>query len=113
MRTYRIKKDSWSVLADILRGPDDSRTPEPFKTAGSLQGEAGTFTSLGRLPSDWQRTLQARRGYVDYVIYSYATPIAWHDVEAGWIVPEVSYSITTTIQQNQVRAALHEQGYSG
>jgi hypothetical protein len=31
-----------------------------------------------------------------FVIYSYETPIAWTDKDGGWIIPDVSYSATTS-----------------
>ena len=90
---------------------------QPFRTHGALRAEtpdaAWMFArGYGRLPSDWARTLTARRDVVDYVVYSYATPIAWHDKEAGWIIPDEHYSVTTTRHQNMIRTAvcgyLHE-----
>ena len=86
---------------------------EPFRTRGSLKGETPDAAWLfafasgyGRLPRDWARTLSARRHLITYVVYSYQTPIAWHDSEAGWIVPDERYSITTSRHQSTVRAAL-------
>jgi len=87
----------------------------PFRTHGALRSETVNGTAdaawmfargYGRLPRDWARTLTARRDVIDYVIYSYATPIAWHDKEAGWVVPDVRYSVTTSRHQGTVRAAL-------
>jgi hypothetical protein len=80
-----------------------------FVTYGALAGSpnypVGPFTS-GRLPEDWVRMFTARRGVIDYVITSYATPIAWHDEQAGWVVPDTRYSVTTSKHQGTVRMAL-------
>lgn len=93
--------------------------------ATAWQGEAeGTIDGFchtrGNLPEAYHESLLA----ADFVVRSYATPIAWHvlapdwtdraDVERWladehpgiWIVPEVAYSLTTYQHQWQVRAAL-------
>ena len=90
------------ALADVLAG-----TPEAFTTAsGSMTGTPGSVSHPGRLPHDWRLTFQTRNHLITYVILSYATPIAWLDSEAGWIVPAESYSPTTGKHQSTVRAAL-------
>lgn len=51
---------------------------------------------VGYLPRRLQGILHERfrAGAIVQVIYSYATPIAWLDAGC-WIIPEVSYSVTT------------------
>lgn len=39
-----------------------------------------------------------------YVVWSYNTPIAWVDADGTVTIPDVTYSVTTTIQQGKVRA---------
>ena len=63
---------------------------------GSMTTEPGTGWGTGRMPRAHARLLGDRRQHVTQVIYSYATPIAWHDDEYGWVIPDVSYSITTS-----------------
>lgn len=47
-----------------------------------------------------------------FVIFSYATPIAWWSGEAQeWIIPDVKYSVTTTNHQNVVRVAVDNPGF--
>jgi len=83
---------------------------EPFKNStGSLSGTTKVlagWASMGHLPDEWSRTFQARSFLIDYVIYSYGTPIAWHDKEAGWVEPDVKYSPTTSQHQGSVRTAI-------
>jgi len=72
---------------------------EPFKNAGGTF-RGGEWTSeTGRLylhPEDKvEYTDRGYAGMIDYVIYSYSTPIAWHDKEKGWIDPGHGYSPTT------------------
>lgn len=53
---------------------------------------------VGHLPYALRAIMHARRDTIVQVIYSYDTPIAWLD--AGlWIIPDVSYSITTSKHQ--------------
>lgn len=73
-------------------------------TTGNFRGEETTVPTIGALPSPHDVTLA--RSSVDYVIYSYATPIAWHTVAGAWWVPDVNYSLTTGIHQGTVCAAL-------
>lgn len=87
---------------------------EPFRTSGSLSGRPvnashrSEWPSLGMLPAEWQTEItdSVRRGTLDYVIMSYATPIAWHDSQTGWTVPRVHYSVTTSRHAGRVRDAV-------
>jgi hypothetical protein len=76
-------------------------------STGSFRGEVvnGAPFWTGRLPDGWVDWLRGAKG-VDYIVYSYATPIAWHS-EDGWTVPNVKYSMTTsTKHQPNVRSAV-------
>ena len=66
---------------------------EPFIGSNLRGGPRGIFGSLGLLPLHWRDTFYEDRP--DYVVWSYATPIAWHG-KRGWIAPQVRYSPTTT-----------------
>lgn len=77
----------------------------PFDTHGNLSAIAGTETT-GRMAGETKRTYDARRCDITYTIYSYGTPIAWYDEQAGWIVPQDSYSVTTTKARTQICRAL-------
>lgn len=77
----------------------------------SNSGHAKRYTympSTGRLMPEWAQQLHsaietARTAGTDvYVVFSYATPVAW--CFAGqWTIPAVKYSQTTTRFQNLVR----------
>lgn len=67
--------------------------------------------AFGQLPEDWKRTLRARWAHIGYVVLSYHTPIAWFDRECDkWIMPEHTYSATTTRHQSNVIYALSVAG---
>lgn len=99
----------------IARGIRDGK---PFSAGKGKSVSGATYLrGTGRMPSgETERYLLERNsaGYVHYVIYSYATPIAFQ-VETpegnAWIVPPFSYSVTTTNHQNVVRTSLHFAGW--
>jgi hypothetical protein len=81
-----------------------------FRTSSALTVESGAH-GAGRLPAASLAafgTDQAHRT-IDYVVYSYATPIAWHTAEDGWAVVTDKFSPTTTNHQHLVRMALRRQ----
>lgn len=88
----------------------DNRTP--FRNSnGTFRGEPmqprpGVLVHSGRMPAE-DRGALADASCVDYVVWSYATPIAWHD-EHGWHTPDARYSPTTSQHQGTVRVALHK-----
>jgi hypothetical protein len=105
MRTFRIRRDSWSVLAGILRAN------EPFKTAGSMRGETSAVPFKGHMPHEEfltmvERMEKAGSRTLDYAVWSYSTIIGYR-IGAIWHVPDCKYSTTTTIQQNKLRVAVN------
>lgn len=60
----------------------------------------------GQLPSEHRDALSAIGDALVYVVFSYATPIAWFGPD-GWIVPDVKYSQTTSCHQGAVRVSVH------
>lgn len=82
---------------------------EAFDTYGALSGEPtdGRWCSRGRLPREYRESDSLKRA--DYVIYSYATPIAWHvpgDDGGTWVQPHERYSVTTSKHQSTIRYAV-------
>jgi hypothetical protein len=86
---------------------------EPF-TGNSMTAEyvdTSYTQSTGRLPTYDATWFQADREKADslklsfYVVYSYATPIAWAYGDTVSI-PEVKYSPTTSKQQSKVKLSL-------
>lgn len=81
----------------------------PF-VAGAMRGERGGPSSYGRLSRPWSTRLrEADRAHrVTFVVYSYATPIAWWESgsDPRLVVPDDTYSRTTNRHQGYVWAAL-------
>lgn len=52
---------------------------------------------------------------IEYVVYSYETPVAWYyssgDKAGTWEIPDVFYSVTTTSHQKTVRTAINNPGH--
>lgn len=80
---------------------------EAFKTSGALHGGSpGLVGTYGRLPHCYRSTLWHA---VDYAVYSYATPIAWHRSDTdSWEMPDEKYSPTTSHHQSLIGTALAE-----
>lgn len=55
---------------------------------------------VGRMPKSWAAAFRARygAGKVTQVLVSFQTAIAWRDEDYGWVMPDVTYSIITTIR---------------
>lgn len=110
MNTYRWHGKGFTHFLTLAKWLENR---EPFE-GGAFSGRRNSPYSSqlplavneGILPADWLRTLEARKHVIDYVIFSYQTPIAWHDTEAGWIIPAVKYSNTTGRHQGAVRVAV-------
>jgi len=68
----------------------------------------GGWMSSGRIYGDaavlWRIDETAAR--IRYVVYSYATPIAWVRDNGEWVVPVEKYSATTSRHQSIVRMAV-------
>lgn len=101
MRTYRVKRDSWTVLAGILNAN------EPFTTSGSMRGETDPVLSKGNMPTNEYDLLKLRHDTepISYAVWSYGTIIGYK-WRGRWFVPDCTYSLTTTIQQNKLRVAV-------
>jgi hypothetical protein len=75
---------------------------KPFRTAtGSMKGAPGGADTFGHLPEAYHAEVRD----AEYVVYSYATPIAWLTVTGQRVVPDIGYSPTTSQHQYLVKNA--------
>jgi hypothetical protein len=87
-------------------------TRQEFR-ASALEGWQGTANKdsaqrgRGRLDDEETSKMLSVADTIDYVVFSYDTPIAWHS-EEGWYVVEQKFSVTTSKHQNYVRRAIAE-----
>jgi len=80
-------------------------------TASALSGvnvnEQGLSGAFGRLDAQEFAQIKQDETRIDYAVYSYGTPIAWHTAE-GWYVVSQKFSVTTSKHSNYVRRAIAE-----
>lgn len=76
----------------------------PFNTYGALRGEAivHPYVHSGRLNDAERDALTRDLESINYVVWSYATPIAWHSVIHGWHKVEQKFSMTTSHHQGRL-----------
>lgn len=83
---------------------------EAFKTSGEFKGEVPTLTLFdrpsGRLRGDELDAFRADQREMDYIVYSYATPIAWHTKAGEWFVVARSFTATTGRHKSAVLAGI-------
>lgn len=109
-RTQLSIRDAYEIARKL-------RDKYSFYTNGSMRGETRennpvlfkdllipTLENGSKLP---QYVVDACKNYlIDYIVYDYSTPIAFHVIESDgvhydtWIVPTAKYSVTTTRHQN-------------
>lgn len=92
-----------TMIARAIKGMED------FTTSGALEGIANPrWVNSGRMSDSDSTTLCAARDNIgiDYVIYSYATPIAYRTHDGEWTIPGAKYSVTTSKHQSTIRYAV-------
>ena len=94
MQTINFRNASHLDIAELLRNSTE------WQSNGSVKATRNRST-FGRLPREYHPSASS----ADYLIYSYATPIAWRE-EGQWVTPDVSYSPTTSRQQSKIFAAI-------
>jgi hypothetical protein len=95
----RISSRSFKVYTLI-------ETRQEFTTHGALWAAWDSHPETGRLPAEYRQQLRQHHGQPVYVVYSYATPIAWWCEGTGWVVPDTRYSATTSKHQGTVRRSI-------
>jgi len=85
-----------------------------FNTYGALSGRNVDRNDMpiytGQLPARFVDQFRADQDEIDYVVFSYVTPIAWHVNGKGWVVPDTKYSVTTSKHQGKARSGIHQSG---
>lgn len=80
------------------------RDRKPFQTYGSLRGEeiVHPYVDSGRLDQNETACLRADLSFIDYVVWSYGTPIAWHLRDGYWHKVAQKFSMTTSHHQGKL-----------
>ena len=99
---YRKNQTNAQIATLALNGAEGETTTGNMST--EYRGHLGYAGATGHMPRAWERLYSARAASraVVRVIYSYNTPIAWLDRDYGWIIPDVSYSVTSAKHQSQL-----------
>jgi len=95
------------VSSRSVKVPQLIRDRTEFETYGALRAEWNGGYPLGQLPYPWrdmlmQHTTTDKGIERAYIVYSYATPIAWYTERHGWVIPPVKYSPTTSKHQGRL-----------
>ncbi len=108
---YFKKGMSWMELEDILSKQDEFRN-----SSKSFRGETwshGAFNNSvvphpGRMDEAERLLLvsDSERHGLTYVVWSYATPIAWRRSDGFWRVTDRNYSRTTACHLSPLRTAI-------
>ena len=95
---YRKNQTNAQIVSLALSGNEGETTTGNMSTEN--RGHLGYAGATGHMPRAWERLYSARAASraVVRVIYSYNTPIAWLDRDYGWIIPRVTYSVTTSVK---------------
>lgn len=78
------------------------RDREPFTTHGALAAGRLRHFGSGQLRGDDLDRWFDDYEDLDYVVYSYATPIAWHTTSTGWYRVKAKFSMTTSHHQGNL-----------
>lgn len=76
----------------------------PFKTYGALYAEevVHPYVHSGRLSAVEADILREDSAQIDYVVFSYSTPIAWHLRDGSWHRVAQKFSMTTSHHQGKL-----------
>lgn len=105
-RKLSINGDGRAIAARIAR-------LESFNTHGNMHGERVESTPLlrmvassyaGRLRGSALDRWRADAETIDYVVWSYSTPILWHAAD-GWV--RIGHSFSAASSKHQGRAAMY------
>ena len=73
-----------------------------FTTSGALMATHETWRGTGRLHGEDQAQWWADVNRITYVVYSYATPIAWVTSDGTVYKVKAKFSVTTSKHQGQL-----------
>lgn len=104
-----ILTTSQNMRGNIMRYISNHTSAREFISArrefngSSMSGRKTPTGDVGRLPGNWRDVYYQTAGRIDYIIYSFSTPIAWHTNDGLWIIPSVTYSSYSSRHQHYAR----------
>jgi len=108
-KSVQVRNATWHDIRALL----DNRTPF-HNSSGNFRGELNdpdtpALVGSGQMSeADRNRMRMIHDVYgIDYVVFSYSTPIAYRDRRGVWCVPNAGYSQTTKARHlSRVRPAV-------
>jgi hypothetical protein len=91
---YGKGRSSWMDYRDTLNAFEAFSGSPSFHGTPITLGE-GVYIHMGRMPHDERDNFRAIGPDIDYVVYSYVTPIAWHVAGVGWFRTNAGHSNAT------------------
>lgn len=104
-KTYSVLGQNRSNTVEAIREREEFVTLGALKAREYAPGLA-LFAETGQLNADGRDAFRSDRDRIDYIVYSYSTPIAWHTVDGEWFVVAQKFSNSTARHKSIVRDAL-------
>ena len=101
--TIRTTTRNAAMIARAIKNGED------FTTSGALKGIANPWwVNSGYMRDGDSAAMYSARDNIgiDYIIYSYGTPIAYRTNNGEWAIPDAKYSVTTSKHQATIRYAV-------
>lgn len=108
-KLYAAKTSRWSELRDLIkRGHEFHNNGKTFRGV-HWDADHASLPGKGMMPESEYNTLELmhRLRGIDYVVFSYRTPIAYRLTNGTWITPAVKYSPTTSQHQGKINVVAH------
>lgn len=115
--------DAYRPLLVDLAAFDAGANVKGRRYSGGVAYMVADPANVGQLPQHYREQFAADATLIDYVVWSYETPIAWHvaDVDGGpstgydgfWEIPWVRYSQTTSQHQARITGAIRHANAAG
>jgi hypothetical protein len=104
-----VKNVTWWELQELLAEGEEFKN-----TTGKFRGERWTSSTrphTGQMSGADRMAMERDLVHygIDYVVWSYATPIGWRRGDGVWVSPDAGYSMTTkTKHLSRLRPAIAE-----
>lgn len=108
-KLYPAKKSSWTTLRDLIRAGHEFHNNGKTFRGVRWDADSASKPGKGKMPEAEYSHLDVMHKLhgIDYVVFSYSTPIAYRLSNGVWITPAVKYSNTTSQHQGKINTAAH------
>jgi hypothetical protein len=109
-KLFTAKTSSFLTLAGLINDGHEFHNSNKTFRGEHWDADHASLPGKGKMPeSEYSKLelLHRLRG-IDYVVFSYYTPIAYRTTNGMWHMPSVRYSNTTSQHQGKISAAAHQ-----